>query len=270
MRRAGTFWGVLLIMVGGLFLLNTLDILSFDVWRLFWPLILILGGLWILVGLTGGRRDFSGEPEQATIPLEGASRAHVRVQHGAGRLYVSGRAGEGELLSGTFGAGLDARVRREGDGLRVRLEPARDSWWGMFSPRMWRGRGPIDWDFSLNGDVPLSLKLECGAGETRLDLTDLRVTDVDLQTGASSTELSLPATAGHTRVKIRAGMAAVNVRVPDGVAARIRASGGMADISVDRERFPGSGKLFQSPDYDTAENKVEIDAETGMGALKIR
>ena len=75
--------------------------------------------------------------------------------------------------------------------------------------------------------------------------------------------------AGLTRAKIRAGMASVDVRVPDGVAARIRAKGGMAEINVNRDRFPRSGDNYQSPDYDSAEHKVEIDAETGMGSLRI-
>ena len=270
MRRSGAFWGLLLIILGGLFLLNTLGILSFSVWRLLWPVFLVALGISILLGLAGGRREYSGEPEFSSIPLEGASSARVKVPHGAGRLTMRGGAASGDLLSGTFGTGLDARTRREGDTRRVNLEPDAREWWRWVSPWTWGRGGPNDWSIDLNTDVPLSLKIESGASETRLDLTDVRLTELDLQTGASSTEVTLPASAGHTRVKIQAGMAEVKVRVPDGVAARIKATGGLADINVDRDRFPRSGEFHQSPDYDTAEHKVEIDAETGMGSLRIR
>jgi hypothetical protein len=62
----------------------------------------------------------------------------------------------------------------------------------------------------------------------------------------------------------------VVVRVPSGVAARIRASGGLADIRVDRDRFPRAGGVYQSADYDTAANKVDIDVEAGVGSVNIR
>ncbi len=56
--------------------------------------------------------------------------------------------------------------------------------------------------------------------------------------------------------------------MPGGVAARVRAHGGAADISVDGSRFPRtSGGVYQSPDYDSAANKVDLEAEIGAGAL---
>jgi predicted membrane protein len=94
------------------------------------------------------------------------------------------------------------------------------------------------------------------------------VTDLNLQTGMGATEVTLPAKAGHTRAKIHSGMGEVKVYVPEGVAARIHATGGMADVSVNDGRFPRSGDVYQSPNYDMSEHKVEIDAKSGMGALK--
>jgi hypothetical protein len=269
MRRGGAFWGVLLIVVGGLFMLNTLGLLTINIGKLIFPAILVLLGLWVLVGNFAGPATYTSDGQAVNIPLEGAERARVRLHHGAGRLRVSGTAPAGQLVDGTFGAGVDYDVRRDGPTLDVDLRGARDIWQRMFTPWNWWDRGPLDWDFAFNGDVPLDLSVESGASETRLDLSDLRVTDLKLQTGMSATEVTLPAKAGHTRAKIRAGMAEVKVFVPEGVAARIRATGGLADISVNEGRFPRSGDVYQSPDYDTSERKVEIDAETGMGALKI-
>lgn len=62
----------------------------------------------------------------------------------------------------------------------------------------------------------------------------------------------------------------MNIHVPDGVATRICASGGASDISVDPPRFLRVGDVYQSPDYETAADKVEIKAEIGAGAIRVR
>lgn len=265
MRRGSLFWGVILILIGALLLLgNFLDV---KVWNLIWPLFLIVLGLWVLWGVVVGPR--SVETREVAIPLEGAGQARVLIRHGAGRLHVNASAGSGELVAGTFSGGLDYRVRRDRDMLDVEMRvPSGFPHFAM--PWTW-GRGRmLDWSFGLNGEIPLSLDLETGASDTRLDLADLRVTDLRLQTGASATDLTMPANAGHTRVEIRAGAASVTIRVPSGVAARIRVGGGLTGITVDQSRFPRMGDVYQSPDYDTAPNKVDVDVETGVGSIDVR
>jgi hypothetical protein len=267
MSKSNLFWGLILILLGVLLLLNSLGLLSVNVWSLIGPLALIAFGLWVLWGVFVGSP--SAETEEATISLEGAGRARVRIRHGAGRLHVDGSAGPGELVAGTFGGGLDHRVRREGDRLDVEMRTPPHSfpflmmpWWGL--------RGGLDWSLGLNSEIPLSLDLETGASDARLDLAGLRVTDLRLQTGASATRLTLPASAGHTRAEIHSGAASVSIRVPEGVAARVRIKSGLAGITVDRSRFPRTGDTYQSADYDTAPNRVDLDVETGVGSVDVR
>ena len=96
------------------------------------------------------------------------------------------------------------------------------------------------------------------------------VTELRLETGASSTDITLPAKAGYTKAKINAGAASASVRVPSGVAARIQVSGGLASINVDPDRFPRQGGIYQSPDYDAASNKVDLTIDTGVGSISVR
>ena len=117
MRKSTLFWGGVLVLVGVLLLLNNLGILDIDVWGVAWPLFLIVLGAWTLWGVFFGRSSI--ETEEATIPLEGASQARIIVNHGAGRLYVDSAAAPSELLSGTFGGGLERRVKRDGNTLNV-------------------------------------------------------------------------------------------------------------------------------------------------------
>jgi hypothetical protein len=264
MRKGTIFWGAIIILLGILLLINNLT--GIDIGKFFWPLVLILLGIWVLWGVFTAPRAF--ETEEATIPLEGATQARIHMQHGAGRLRVGGGAGPDELLSGSFGGGLEQQVKLAGDTLEVEMK-VRVSAAHFASPWMWGPRGTLDWTVSLNGETPLSLDLETGASDTRLDLSDLRVTDLRVQTGASSSEITLPTSAGHTKAIISSGAASVRVRVPEGVAARVKVSGGMADIRVDKGRFPRVGGVYQSEDYDTAENKVDIAIDTGVGSVSV-
>ena len=265
MQRSGLFWGVALSLVGVLLLLNTLGIIRVDVWGLIWPSVLILIGLSILWGaVTRPRRD---EAQQVAIPLDGASKADVRIGFGAGRLVVNGNAGATEIASGTVEGGFDYQTSRDGDTLKVRLRNPVEEWW----PFPWMGGGHRrEWTLGLNNQVPLTLDIGAGASESLLDLSNVRVTDLKLDVGASNAELTLPGNAGFTKVGINAGAASVSIRVPAGVAARVRFRGGAASFSADQARFPRAGKVYQSADYDSAPNKVDIHVDAGAGSVEVR
>lgn len=262
MRTNTIFWGTILVLLGLLLLLSNMGILKANVWGIIWPIGLILLGVWIILGLFLRRNH---AVEQASVALEGASQASLRIGHAAGRLQISSGAGAGNLLDGEFGGGVDLSKRRAGDTLDVRLNL--DQSWSL--PFAWSPGDTLNWSLRLTNEVPLSLELETGANDARVDLTELKVASLRLSSGASSTDLSLPARAGYTRVKISTGAASVKVRVPQGVAASIRYSSGLASVTVDKERFPRAEKGYQSPDYDLAENKVDLEIETGVGSIDI-
>ncbi len=48
-RSSGFWWGIVLIILGALFLAENLDIISIDVAvREYWPVLLVLWGVWVL------------------------------------------------------------------------------------------------------------------------------------------------------------------------------------------------------------------------------
>jgi hypothetical protein len=261
MRNSSFFWGSLIILLGILFLLDNLNILSINVWNLIWPVFLIVLGVWVLWGRFY-HRPLAGE--SAVISLEGAQRAKVEIHHGAGRLDVHADGGMDNLLEGTFDGGLKFDTHREGDLLAVKMKTP-----SVYFP-FWAPPSGLDWSLGLNRNLPLALDVHSGASEAHIDLHDLRVTDLRFHSGASATDLILPANAGLTRVEIEVGAASVNISVPDGVAARIRTSGGLSSISVDTQRFPRTDKVYQSPDYETAVNKVDLRLEVGVGSITLR
>jgi len=267
MRSNRVFWAVILVGLGFLFLANNLGLMSLNVWSLFWPGLLILLGIWFLIGTTRGTSGLV--MESGSIDLEGAAKASIVVKHGAGRLSVIGGTESGLLVSGSFANGLDARVKKNGDLLNVVMQPQTPPFPEVIFPWTWMSGRGFEWDFAIARDVPLDLVFEIGAVDAHLDLSEILVKNLALKTGASSTDLKLPAGAGMTHLKVESGMASVKIQIPKGVAARIETQSGLASISVDQSRFPKQNGYYQSGDYETAENKVEIRIETGMGSVEI-
>jgi hypothetical protein len=266
MRSNRVFWAIILVALGFLFLASNLGLMSLNVWSLFWPVFLILLGVWFLFGSTRGKSELV--MESGSIDLGGASKASVVIKHGAGRLSVSGSADSGQLASGTFANGLNTRVKKDGDSLQVVMQPETLPFPDMMLPWNWTSGGFI-WDFAFAKDIPLDLVFEIGAVEAQLDLSEYQVKSLALKTGASSTNLKLPSAAGMTHLKVEAGAASVNIQVPEGVAARVETQTGLASVSVDQKRFPKQNGYFQSADYETAENKVDIRIEAGVGSIEI-
>jgi hypothetical protein len=261
MRRSTFFWGTMLVLAGAILLLNNLGIFSVNVWGVLWPVFLIALGVWMVWGIVFKP---SRSTEHVAIPLEGASRASVHLNHGAGRLRISSGAGPSNLVEGDFDGGLDFKARRDGDRLDLRMRVA-----DFGFPMFWGPGSPLDWSINLNSELPLELEMETGANDARIDLSGLLVTDLRVRSGASSTDITLPAHAGFTHVDIGTGAASVNVHIPSGVAARMRVRGGLSSINIDSTRFPRFGDSYQSADYETAANKADLNVDMGVGSLSV-
>jgi hypothetical protein len=166
--------------------------------------------------------------------------------------------------------GLQHRTTGQGGEARIRLQTPSDRQWQVLAPSFWSGGSGLAWDLRVTDRVPLALQIEGGLSNNRLDLTDLPVHELRLEGGLSATRVRLPARAGLTRVRIEAGLSSVRIDVPEGVAARIRVEGGLASTDIDTRRFPRLASVYQSPDYETAENKVDMEIEQGLGSVMIR
>jgi hypothetical protein len=222
----------------------------------YWPWALVVLGIWFVIGsvVPSGR----SLTESLALPLAGAADAGVRIRFGAGNLATR-PAAPGNLIDGEFVGGVIHRLVGPG---RVELE--QDTRYGL----PWVERRSA-WTVGLSAEVPLDLKVDTGAARAVLDLGDLRVRNLDLQTGASETRVLLPRAAGATMVRAQAGAASLTLEVPVGVAARIRTRMALGSTQVDQARFPASAGGYESPDYATAQNRVDIDAQGGVGSLRV-
>jgi len=261
MNRNNLFWGIMLVLLGMLFLLDNLGFFpGIDVWPLFWALFLMALGGWILISAL---RKPNFEREHAVVALEGASRAAVRLNHGAGRLELSAADLGANLAEGDFEGGVKVKTVLSGETLEAVLSMP-----SMDIPFQTAQHG-LDWRVQLNRAPDYArLELHTGASESNLDLSELRVSEIIVHAGASSATVRAPAQ-GQVRLQADTGAATLRIIVPQGVAARIRGRGGLYTLSVDTQRFPRQGEFYLSPDYDTAQNRLEVEVSTGVGTVRV-
>jgi hypothetical protein len=261
MSRTALFWGIAFILLGGVMGLQAAGVISGSVWGYIWGVLLIFLGIWVISSIY--YKPKFDEAHRITVSRKDARLADLKFDFGAASLVVTGGAAPDMVLEGLSGTTLDLRSEYIDDRVAVQVN-AGPSFIPFLGPEGW------SWRFKLNNDLPMTLKFESGASSMDLDLTEMKVSHLKLETGASSSKIVLPARAGKTFVEIEGGAASFDIKVPDGVAARVRVAQGASSVRVDEKRFPvTSSGHFQSPDYDTAQNSAEIILDAGAGSFNI-
>lgn len=291
----------ILVVLGILFLLSNFGVISGDFWLSlwkFWPLLLVLLGVEIILGVTRGwvaillallavvvivavgsalafgfshgswlRRERVSQTWE--VELGSLAEAQVLVTFGAGKIDIgslplrSTKLLEGQIeYDRARGTPVRDLEQRDGKGI-LTLRAASGT-------RAFLGVGDEDWELNLSRDIPLDLSLDAGAATIDLDLESLNVRNLRLQVGASTVKVKFPESAGTTSAVIKAGAATINIDIPEGVAARINTALGLSSLHIDTNRFPKSDSYYISPGYDTAKNKLEISIDTGVSSVTIR
>lgn len=261
MRRGNIFWGVLLVILGSLFLLQRSGLIS-DVFGWFWAIFLIFLGVWVLT-----RRmipqDAPGQEEFSVALQDETKELTLDLDHGAGSVQLTGGAAVGVAVSGFRAPGMELKHRQAGDRLEVDIDAG---------PSVIPFLGPDTgvWRFLVTGQIPLTLDVDAGATQLDFDLSDLKVTRIKVDMGASSLKVRLPISAGYTRMDVDSGAATIDINVPQGVALRLSLNQSASSLDVDQGRFSmQDNHLYQSVDYETAANKVEISLNGGANAVKV-
>jgi hypothetical protein len=177
----------------------------------------------------------------------------VHVRYGAGKLRIQ-PSSEGELYrvglrydsdvfdpvasfdNGRLEVGVDGRGR----GINIRSKEA----------------GELSLD--LSPDIPLDLDLDFGAVEADLELGGLRVERIDVETGASDTEITFsePNEVTCERLEISMGAAALRARGLANANCRVvRGEGGVGELTLE---FSGDWR-----------QDIQADLTMALGALKI-
>ena len=210
-------------------------------------------------------------------PLADVERAEVELRLGAGQLRLSSLPADSPLLIAgdlTAGSGRETpawevRVTREQGGKLAEIEVVSGS--GRFD--FGSDDNAERWDLQLSPEIPIEMEVKAGVvSQSELDLTRLRVPELQVELGAAQLHLRLPAH-GHTSATVEAGAADITIDIPAGTPARIRTRGGLAQIKVDTQAFPqvDSSDVYQSPGYEASpHNRIDLELKTGLAKVEVR
>ncbi len=296
MNRRGIFKGLIIILLGLIFLANNFQILPWGVWyeliRL-WPVILIAIGTHlifrksslsflqilsplIIIAAIGGAIYLSqvGEKyekvdqvfrfEQPLSP--DLTRASISISFGAGRLRLEGGSTylfDGDLVTPSW---LRPKMRykvidREGF-LELSEEGRRDRF------RFGRWGKDHSWDLRLNNGIPLALRIKTGASSNHLDLSSLKVTYLELDTGASKNEIKFGDSAS-VRANIHAGASQIKLLIPQSMGIRIKVDTALTSSNLMELGFRKEKDVYTSKNYPTAETRVDLDLNVGVSSLRV-
>jgi hypothetical protein len=224
--------------------------------------VLMCVGVWVIAGAF--REPKINESQKVDVLVGTAKQARVEFSLGASSLVVTGGAAADRVIEGTSGTAMSVNARADGDLVTVDVDAG-----PSFIPFIGPDGG--SWVFRLNNTLPMSVKLEGGASSYDLNFADVNLSSLSIESGASSAKIVCPANAGETLVKIEGGAASFDLRVPAGVAARVRVHQGATAVNVDESRFPvNRDGNYESADYATAQNRVDIEAELGAGSISVK
>jgi hypothetical protein len=296
-RRGNLVGPTILIGLGVVFLLNNLGWLGWEVWETLlrlWPVLLIAAGLDLLIGrrstlgsalivvvllgILGAAVWWSGVWWPGGVPVagetiaqaaNGATRADITIGMGAGTLHLRGLDDSADLVHGAImRAPRDQLTRsfsvREGTDFFTLQNRCPSGWLMPFRNQQ---SNQITWDVQLNQDLPMKLKVDAGVGVATLELARLQITDLDVTTGVGKTTVTLPAH-GRTQARITGGVGETSIAIPAGVAVRIAPEAGLGQVRVQGD-YLRQGKLYLSPDYETAANRVDLQVSGGIGSISI-
>ncbi len=195
--------------------------------------------------------------------------AEIEINLTAGSLTVSSLAPNSlnfvEVDSVVRNGDGDMRVdfRRQGNEGRLRLSTEK------VNRRFW-GEGEIRWEAKFTRNTPLTVDIKSAASNMELALGELEVAELRMDVDVGNYRVRMPSSAGTTRAYIKADVANIEVSIPDGVAVKLKADVNLSAFEVDESRFPRKGDYYMSLDFESAENRVELELDCDICRVQVK
>ena len=144
-----------------------------------------------------------------------------------------------------------------------------DTRFPRFGPRDFWLERPVE--VALNATITWHIEVRGSTSRLTADLHEVQLGSIKLAGGASRTEIMLPRPSATVSVHILGGASNVTIHRPEGVAARAHVVGGATNLTFDEKHFGAIGGEvnLQSPDYDDAANRYDIEVTGGANNLTI-
>lgn len=298
------FWGLLLVLIGILFILKNTGVLFFSwhtMWQL-WPVILILWGIslipvkdWIKLVLSlvtvvvtivavqvygpkdkhnwnfewndDNDRDNDGDK---VVAFNNVMSENYDTLTKFAELKLNIGVGNFNIKDTT--AKL-IEVKHDNDKANYSMTAKADDSLTIIDLSLEKGEfnnGNVknNVNMKLNPNPIWDLDLNVGAAEVNFDLSGFKTRNLKIQGGASDIELKLGAILPLTDVKLEAGAASITIRIPESAGCEIVSNTFMA--SKDFQGFTKIGKqLYQTPNFATSTNKIKINLQAGVASVDV-
>ena len=238
-RSSGFWWGIILIVLGALFLLENLDVISVDIAvRDYWPLLLVLWGIWMLTRGGPGQRRAQRDSRSAAEP-PGSQRPPPSGTTGAAQAGASSGASRGARQGTSSGTGTNVF----GD-LRERTSADTATYATVFG----------DLDIDMETPAFQGGSLSTVFGDARLDLSH-----------------STPAEGEH-RVRISGVFGDTTVWLPAGTPFALSAHTLFGGIEANGQHRDGIAPSlsYRMPGFETAVRKITLDISAVFGDITVR
>ncbi len=260
-RAPGYFWGVVLVLLGLVFLAANTGLLDSVNWNVAWPLVLIVLGIWLLVARAGPGR--ASAIVDVSEPRESLTSARFEIAVGAAQIDVRSASLADQLYRVHIDhSGPEAEVRLDRSTGTVRV--SQPVTWAIGAGRRLRI------DAQLSDALPWNISCSTGAGRGVFDLASGQTAGFECKTGASRIELNLPAPKGEVPIRIDGGGLRVEIGRPKGTAMRCQATGGAVRLTADGMRQDGIGsREWRSQGFDAAADRYEVTVAGGATTVDV-
>ena len=124
-------------------------------------------------------------------------------------------------------------------------------------------------DLSLTQKIPTELDINTGATNSQLDLRDLMITKLSIDSGASHENISLGRQTDSVETIINTGASKYTINVPNEYALYILSESGLVDNNFNELNLTKTENVYKSSDWDTNIKKMKFDIAAGVSKIDI-
>ena len=301
-RDEGLVGGIILIAIGIIALLVTffdVDIVWSELAK-FWPVFIIIFGVSLLplnkvlksvsviviiliscliyCNEVNGNENTSDEMTSEVLLEEGIetqefsapfkdniTEASVEINYGAGVLYLNSPVAElvkarnmSDKISQNF------YLEYEGSHAEILFDVEDDNYQVNNVDEVKSNR----FDISLNEAPIYDFELNLGACEMNFDFSEYKVSDIEINSGASNIDIKLGELFDSTRIVISTGVSKIRIGIPNNSGCRVE-----CESVLSLKDFDGfvkkSSNVYETSNYSSAENNIEIEFEGAMSEIKV-
>ncbi len=122
----------------------------------------------------------------------------------------------------------------------------------------------------LNPAIAWAIKLNSGATTTTINVAQLHVSSIALNSGAGHDEITLGPVSGIVPIEVDGGALTVHFHRPSGTQASIEVSGGAVSLDADGKSMHGIGQLgYASPGFSGAADGYRIQVNGGACTVSL-